>query len=363
VGGALVGLQGERFGYAAEVGRGTIEVITEPCADLHELADCYDEAMARLLAAAEKAGAWVLGFGIQPKASPTLGLMTDKPRYHVLHDAIGDGWLSFALTASDQIQVDVARPEWLRLTNTANALAPLTVGLTANSSITNGAPALWCSAREGLMGTIDAAGHRHGLPAGACADAVDFVGRLAELEFLIDRPPSGVQRMEGTFSSWLERAAPDQHEAWRAYLVHEHYVWHSGRPRPINGTLELRSACQQPWAERHAAAALGLALVEGGEAIAALLETQLGDQLWPAMRSWHGDVVRDGLAAPEPVPGLLTSVLSAGADALAQRGLGEERHLEPLFARVDARANPGQRVREHCSKHGLAATLPSLRAG
>jgi gamma-glutamylcysteine synthetase len=49
---------------------------------------------------------------------------------------------------------------------------------------------------------------------------------------------------------------------WPGFLAHEHYVWHSTRPRTKQGTVELRAACQQPWSEHMAATALQLGLVE-----------------------------------------------------------------------------------------------------
>ena len=50
---------------------------------------------------------------------------------------------------------------------------------------------------------------------------------------------------------------------FEAFLLHDHYVWHSARLRTAYGTVELRPACQQPPHEAMAAAALYLGLVEG----------------------------------------------------------------------------------------------------
>ena len=51
-----------------------------------------------------------------------------------------------------------------------------------------------------------------------------------------------------------------------AFLLHDHYIWHSARLRTAYATVELRPACQQPPHELMAAATLYLGLVEGHEA-------------------------------------------------------------------------------------------------
>jgi hypothetical protein len=69
----IVGLEGTSYSYSMEVGWGTIEVITEPCNDLHALKALHETAMARLLTATKRYGCLILGYGIQPitpKAKP-----------------------------------------------------------------------------------------------------------------------------------------------------------------------------------------------------------------------------------------------------------------------------------------------------
>ena len=89
--------------YAIEVGKGTVEMITGPCSDLHALRAANDAGMRALVAAARANDARVLGYGIQPGTPPTRALMTARPRYGNLLAQIGDPWLWFAVTASDQV--------------------------------------------------------------------------------------------------------------------------------------------------------------------------------------------------------------------------------------------------------------------
>ena len=93
-----------------------------------------------------------------------------------------------------------------------------------------------------------------------------------------------------------------------------------------------------------AAAALGLGLVEGSRVIARLLDDEFSDQVWHTMRQWHHQVIHEGLAAPEPSPGLIRRILDIASDALHGRSLGEEVYLEPLFKRLDDQCNPAQRA-------------------
>lgn len=64
---------------------------------------------------------------------------------------------------------------------------------------------------------------------------------------------------------------------WQGFLAHDHYVWHSSRPRVRTGTLELRSACQQPWEEHMSAQALNLALVEAWRDLDSYIVDELFD--------------------------------------------------------------------------------------
>ena len=104
-------------------------------------------------------------------------------------------------------------------------------------------------------------------------------------------------------------------DCFEAFLLHDHYIWHSARLRTAYGTVELRPACQQPPQELMAATALYLGLVEGREQITDYLQTALapaGEERgnpdpmsasWSRLREYHYEAVRAGLAAPEPVPG------------------------------------------------------------
>lgn len=367
-GSLIIGLDGEKYCYSSEVGKGTIEIILSPTADLHEMSGLYEEAMGRLLLAAYEQDFTVLGYGIQPVQDPVPAFMTPKQRYGVLLDVIGETWLWFTLTASDQTHVAVTRDDFVPLASLGNLLAPVTVALLANSPIFSGKDAGMCSSREGTMSRIHSGEFRHGMPARPFQDVRDMTAQLAHLHHLMRRLDGRNVPATGRFEDFLTAplddhgqptADPDQ--VFAAYLLHEHYVWHSARARSNHGTVEFRAACQQPGREHMAAAALHAGFAAGAAEISALLAERLGADAWPAMRRWHHDAILHGLAAEEPVPGLLHAILDRAEDGLRRRGRGEEAFLAPLRRRADARENPAQRARRVFADGGVAALVREAR--
>ena len=357
--GLLVELAADDYSVMAEVGKGTVELVFSPQHDLNATAALYERAMDHLQEAAHRAGQRVLGYGIQPAAAPEARHMTPKQRYGVLLDTIGETWLWFALTASDQCHARVARHEVVALTNLAHLLTPLTIALCANSPITGGAPCGAVSARELTMGRIHSAQARHGMPFGPDADIDGLVARLVAQPFLVRVRAGRYEPMDGRFIDQLidgiAAGQLDEESAFTDFLMHEHYIWNSARPRSAHGTLELRSACQQPLSEHMAAAALNTAIVAAAPALAALIDTELGPDAWTAMRRWHHTAMHEGMAATEPTPGFTAKALASCHAALEARGAGEERHLQPLFDRLDRRQNPAQQALAVFATGGLTA--------
>jgi len=348
--------QGERFAYSAEVGRGTIEVIGNPEQDLHGVAEAHAAAMARLLRAADREGVRVLGFGVQPVSPATPELMTPKTRYGILHEAIGDLWLSFTRTASDQVQIDVGRPELIAITNTCNLLAPVTVGLLGNSSIADGAWAGVCSLREAQMGMIGIDSARHGMPHGPFRDVRHAVELAFGMDFWMDRVDGEVVQRTGTFADFAVHADPAR--LFEAYLVHEHYIWHAARPRSAHSTLELRSAGQQPNDSSMVATAWGLAQVEAAAEMQALLDDRYDDP-WDELHAWHGHAVATGLKHLDRA--FLRELVLVGMRGLERRGRGEQVFLEPLLDRLERGKNPAQDARDWLASDGIVGFVERAR--
>lgn len=349
----IVGLKGHDYSYALEVGLGTIELNTRPCHNLFEVERIMQVAVARLVHAAARFGWRVLGYGVQPASPPTIGLMSPKQRYLSLYRAMGSAWLWYTVTASDQLQFAVRRDEMLHMLNYGNMMSPVIIALCANSPVYDGKLSPFCSAREGVMADIRAAEHRHGMPAAPFDSIFDFVRTLSQPTYLIVRAGGEIVPSSRPFYDYLAENGPD----FQAFLFHEHYIWNSARLRAAYGTLEVRPACQQPWSEHMAAAALILGLAEASHSILGYIQSVLGDDYWGQMRVYHQQAIRYGLAAPQPARDFLPEVVDRAHAGLVTRGLGEETLLAPLLARLDRRQNPAQRARSIFQADGLAAMV------
>ena len=349
----IVGLKGPDYSYALEVGLGTVEVNTRPCRHLFEIRELMGEAVARLVSAAARAGWRVLGYGIQPVSPPSLRIMSPKQRYLSLYRAMGEPWLWYTVTASDQLHVAIGRDEMVAMLNYGSLITPIIIALCGNSPIYRGKESRYCSAREGVMAAIRANEHRHGMLARPMANLVDFVETLSQSTYLIVNAGGQIVPSSQPFAHYLAEHGAD----YPAFLYHEHYVWNSARLRAAYGTLEIRPACQQPWEETMAVAALNLGLIEAMPETSTLIRTAMGDDYWAAMQIYHQQAIRFGLDAPQPGSDLLARVLALAEAALARRGFGEQSLLAPLWRRLDRRQNPAQRARIVFRHDGMAGML------
>lgn len=348
----IVALHGDGVVYEAEVGLGTVELLTPACADLFELEAAARRGLAPLVRAAEAEGMHVLGFGIQPRTPRTASLMTPKKRYGALLKAIGTPWLHFATTAADQLHVDITRGELVPVLNWMNLLSAPLIALCANSSVYAGRAGRFASGREGLLGTIGM--HRNGMTPRKFASLAEFVEFIcAHPCYVLKQPDGSLTRYNRPFSAWLAKHGADLD----AYLWHEHYTWNSARARVEHSTIEVRPACQQPPDEMMAASALSLGLVEALPQLAEYVTRALGADPWPVMLRYRAAVVQAGVRAPEPAPRFLHHVVQAAADGLRARGRGEERFLEPIWSRLQKRRAPADEARARFQKGGIQSLL------
>ena len=348
-----VGLEGEDYSYALDVGLGTVEISTRPCRDLFEIQAIMERAVARLVQVALDFGWQVLGYGVQPVTPARLPLMSPKQRYQSLYRAMGQEWLWYAVTASDQVQIDIGRDELVHMLNFGNLMTPVIIALCANSPIYGGRLSPYCSGREGQMAAIHASEHRHGMPQRPYTSIADYVATVSESTFLILKADNEVVPSSHPFTEYLAEHGPD----YAAFLFHEHYIWNSARLRVAYGTVEIRPACQQPWREHMAATALGVGLIEASHAIDAYVQDALGEGYWDAMRTYHQLAILRGLRAPQPAPEFLKDVVGMAFAGLRARGRGEETLLAPIFRRLARGENPAQHARRIFRTDGLPAML------
>lgn len=349
----IVALDGPDFGYALEVGRGTIEINTRPCTHLLELERVHSAALQHLIQAAHVHGGRVLGLGMQPLTPPSLALMSPKQRYLAMYESMGEDWFWYTTSAADQLHVDVAQPEMVQTLNLGLLMAPVVIALCGNSAIYRGRLGAFCSAREGMVTQRSRYANRHGMPVAPYTDLVDFVARISALPYLLRRQDAHLLPDGRPFREVLARGEAD----FAAFLLHDHYIWHSARLRVAHATLELRPACEQPPQEQMAAAALYLGIVEATPTLQSYVDDLFGAQAWTILRSYHGEAARHGLSAPEPAPNFLSTVINIVENVLKTRGYGEEILVQPLWQRLERRQNPAQQTRVLFAQRGMDALL------
>ncbi len=352
-----VALEGYDYAYQMEVGLATVEIAVRPCTRLQDLCSLYTRARDRLCRAAQAQGWAILGYGIQPVTPPAPGLMAPKARYQALYRAMGDDWLWYTVTASDQIQVAISRDEMIGLLNALLLLSPAMVALCGHSPVYGGRLSPYCSAREGRALEMVRHGTRHGMPPRPYTDVEDLVARLVDYPCLVRRVGGQWVAERRPFREILVEEGPELD----AFLLHEHYIWHAVRLRAAYGTVEIRPACQQPPADAMAATALALGLVEAAPRLVDYVEAALGAQAWTVLRQYYIRAARDGLAAPEPCPGFLENVLGLVEKGLERRGQDEQVYLGPLWERLERRRNPAQRMRRVYRLEGMEGLLVYTR--
>ncbi len=353
----LVGVEREDWNIAVEVGRGTIELSLGPYDDLWKLQESFQKAMALLVRVASAQGMYLLGFGIQPRTRPSAALMTRRPRYAALYGAVGAPWLALTTTAADQTHVDISRRELIGAINWMNLLSAPIIALCSNSSVYAGRMGQYLSGREGVLRELGK--FRYGMTPRRFGSIEEFISYLCEYVcFVLPRDAGRFKRVNRSFTEYVRRHPETSFEQ---FLWHEHYVWNSARARVQNSTIEVRPACQQPPGESLAANALILGLVESLPEVAAYFEDAFGNDPWPAMIAYRSAVVRDGLEAPEPVPGLLRSIVKIAEAGLGRRGRDEGKFLAPVWLRLDARTSPAMHARDTFREHGLEGLLGLTR--
>jgi len=237
--------------------------------------------------------------------------------------------------------------------NVGNMMAPIIIALCGNSPVFGGRRSAFCSAREGRMAEIHATEHRHGMPPRPYTSIGDYIHTVSQSTYLIIKTGGEIIPSRQPFTEYLRAHGPD----FDAFLYHEHYVWNSARLRTAYATIEIRPACQQPWPEQMAAAALTVGLVEAAAQVDEYVQSELGTEYWERMLLYHQQAIRHGLAAPQPAPNFLGQLIALAQIALEQRGYGEEALLTPIHDRLFRGQNPAQRARQVFMVDGLQGLL------
>lgn len=350
----LIGVEAKRWFCLAEVGLCTVEIGVGPRRSLVELEADLAEALAFVGTAAARTGQRLLGYGIQPLTPPSARILTPKRRYLVLVQEI-PRWSRWTVTASDQVHVRLGRAELVPAMNALNAASGAIIALCANSPVYCGRRGS-SSGREALSAGVSGEPFRNGAVPRPFADIEDYVRWTAGFRYLFRLDENGrIVRPRVTFDRWMRRRQVSLED----YLLHEHYLWPSARPRARLGTLEIRPACQQPEAS-FAAAALALGLTERAPDLLACIADALGNSHWGRLLSYRRRAVRDGILAPEPTQGFLRTIVELADAGLRARGFGEHAYLDQIRERLAARRGPADEAEGSYAAGGGAGLAHAL---
>ncbi len=315
-----------------------------------------------LAPALDRVGLRIIGYGIQPLAEPGERLLMKKGRNlfwqqifgsnRLVPEALGDDVNLFALSASNQVHVDLSSAEFVSATNVFNALSPAQIALTANSSFW-----LWRT-RLAAKSTAEAFWdvwlgdeRRYGIPDHRFETLEDYVGTVASMQpVYITRNGVYYGLMDyPTFSAFYKNqqgAAARRADGSRQTVQpqtndidqHATFVWFSARPSRYC-TLENRVNDQQPPEAIFSTAALSLGIIENLAEGDDLSRAYRWEEFIRARRSaiLRGPDASIGRHSIRPVSERMLDVARRG---LEKRGLGEEAYLEPLVDRAARRVCP-----------------------
>ncbi|WP_278800899.1 glutamate-cysteine ligase family protein [Bifidobacterium pullorum] len=347
--GVNIGIKTADHQFLKEVGKGTIEVVSRPCSDLWELRGVHQVAMRRLLSEASKIGYSILGIGLQPRTTPSWDFLTKKPHYRVLYTLIPEVWDWFELMAGDQLHISIQQNELLTVVNLANAASFIVAALCGNSSIYDSQIAPAVSYREYHLQQLLSDNNRHG-PAPFAPTMEDLISNVSSRRHLFFSDAEHYRTDYGSFRNWTNSFNGYTEEIFHEYLFHSHYNWNSARLRPLTGTIEMRASCQLPPAIDGASSALYLGLVEGVDDLYPLLS-----KMFTHSKELYLDTCLRGMTDVDT--SLIRQVLDVCSQSLSDRGREENLLLDPMYRILDAKENPGQKMRNIFQTEGLMEAI------
>ena len=362
-----------------ELGYCVLEIAIRPTETIFDAAEVLSTALKKISNFFRKANLEIIGYGIQPIASPGRALQSPKARYNVyekiskskyLKAEVGRDIHLFTIAAASQCHVDIEFEEIPRALNVLNALAGVFVSLSANSSVWQGrVDPEWLAPREmfydkGMNPWPERIGNSR-----EYSDAYEYLNDILaskplvvarNSDFAIVRDCTTVMDFFGHSSATLE--TPDGTVFATCpriddLLLFSNVWWPNARVSLGHGTIEARAFCQQPPMDLFAPAALVLGLLEGLEDAEQIVFSKPWRD-WIALRS---SAAANGLRGIDT--GLVRDVLGIAEDGLKRRGFSEESMLQPFQDNVKSVMTPADRAAEIFRSNGISALIRSCRLG
>lgn len=373
------------FGYSqdvigTDVGACTLEMSLTPEVNLYNLQKHLNFRLQQVTSAVRKNRCKVLGLGIQPITPPNKTLLAKKGRYVFFENDSTNRFIPqengvdlhmFAITAANQVHLDVNQENAVLALNTVNKLSPLLTALTANASIWKGMiDPQWKDMREiawDLCWTNRV--EQTGIPK-EFQDFSDYVETLCSFrplmikreneffqildqktykEFILAQKPQEVSDVHGK----IKKVKPKLSDIY----LHSGFAWWDARLSPSHGTLEVRTCGAQPIEATLAIPAIALGILENLEE-AQKLSSKLSHKQWTKLRF---DALRNTFNAT-PANGksiipYIKRLLDIAKKGLEKRGLHEEEFLEPLEKRLSEKKSPADNIIEIFNRKGIEGVL------
>jgi gamma-glutamylcysteine synthetase len=365
----------------SETGHCLVEFSLAHAADLHDVQTMYDDLESTIREFSDQSGTHMLAFGMHPVERPGKHLLSKKSRNlfwdklfgsnRIVPEEEGTDVHLFALSAAHQVHIDVAPDEAIRAVNVLNGFAGAQIGLTANSNIWQGGIAEQAQCLGELFWDwwLGDQRDRAGMPGRRFASLSDYADCIADYSPVFIRRGDDVIGLPGytSFREYFnggtgprkgERAdgspvdvQPEEDDI----SLHNTFFWHDARISRYF-TVENRLNDQQPYNEMIVVPALTLGLTENlGEA-----ESFLNQFSWDTLRSLRDKAVHHGFKAGGNGTDVLDhcrAAVDCAKRGLEGRALGEEKYLDPLYERIDAKENPAVRAANYFRENGLEKFL------
>lgn len=349
--------------------------------DLNQLEHQINELKSLLRDFSEKQSVRFLGYGIHPVSPPGKSLLMKKSRSGVWDKLFGannhiapedgDDVHLFTVNAASHTHISVAPDEAVRTVNVLNGFAGAQIALNAHSSIWKSEidPQYRCVS-EKFWDWWMSDKKRIGVPETPFKDMrhyIDTVSSFRPVFILRNGIPLLLSRY-GSFTEYVNDPNAigldaDNNEIQVAPLpedfdLHCTCYWYNARISRYF-TVENRLNDQQPPRELMTVPALTLGLVS------AL------DPAWEEVSGYDWQVLRQSRQTacekkPESSIGnvslkeIARRMLFIAEQGLKQRGLGEERFLEPLFSRLKTGQCPAEKAEQVFKQEGMTGLLHTL---
>ncbi len=344
--------------------------------DLFELSDEIEKLVCLLRRFSEQENVCFLGYGMQPLTPPGKNLLMKKGRAGVwdkvfssnnhIRPEDGDDVHLFTVNAASHVHISVGPDEAVRAVNVLNGFSGAQIALTAHSSIWRGGhdTRYKCVAEKLWDWWMDGDRDRIGVPSRPFENLYEYIDTVAGFRpvFVTRDGMPIVLTGHRTFKDYFfdGSATGFDSNGCEVPLVPENEdfdlhctcYWYNARISRYF-TVENRVNDQQPPDDLITVPALTLGLVSAGQAA----WEELSSHDWETLRQCRSEACCRGLAGSAggvSIADLAARMLDLASIGLKQRGLGEERFLEPLHARLRSGTSPADEAERLYRDGGIA---------